>query len=79
MKLFQKLIKVLSKLKLMQTKSVLNGKEINLTSDNTTIKSTNFSVDKNGNMECNNAKFKGGSINLNSSNSFNNLMLIFIF
>ena len=47
----------------MQTKSVLNGKEINLTSDNTTIKSTNFNVDKSGKMTCTNANIsaKGGS------------------
>ena len=37
-------------LKLMQIKSHWNGKEINLTSENTTIKSTNFNVDKNGNI-----------------------------
>lgn len=35
------------------------GKEINLTGDSTTITSTNFSVDKNGNMSCNNANIKG--------------------
>lgn len=33
----------------------LAGKAINLTSDNVSISSTNFSVDKNGNMSCNNA------------------------
>ncbi len=43
----------------MQTKSVLNGKTINLTGDNTIIKSTNFNVDKNGNMTCKNANVKG--------------------
>ena len=43
----------------MQTKSVLNGKEINLTGDNTTIKSNNFNVDKNGNMVCKNATVNG--------------------
>lgn len=48
----------------MQTKSHLNGKTINLTSDNTIIKSTNFNVDKNGNMTCSNAKVTGGKINL---------------
>lgn len=37
----------------------MHGKEINLTGDNTTITSTNFSVDKNGNMTCNNADIKG--------------------
>lgn len=41
----------------MQIKYRLNGKEINLTSENTTIKSMNFSVDKNGNMMA-----KGGTI-----------------
>lgn len=40
----------------------MNGKEINLTSDNTTIKSDNFSVDKNGNMTCNNATIKNATI-----------------
>lgn len=34
----------------MQTKSLLHGKEINLTGDNTTIKSSNFNVDKDGNV-----------------------------
>lgn len=34
----------------MQTKSIWNGKEINLSSDNMTIKSTNFNVDKNGHV-----------------------------
>ena len=43
----------------MQTKSVLNGKTINLTGDNTIIKSTNFNVDKNGNMSCKNANVTG--------------------
>lgn len=43
----------------MQTKSVSNGKEINLTGDNTTIKSNNFNVDKNGNMVCKNATVNG--------------------
>ena len=56
----------------MQTKSVSNGKEINLTGDNTTIKSNNFNVDKNGNMTCNNANMKnatidGGSLTLPGS------------
>lgn len=43
----------------MQIKLVLNGKEINLTGDNTIIKSNNFNVDKNGNMTCNNANVNG--------------------
>ena len=59
MKLFQRLIKVLNKYKSMQIKLVLNGKEINLTGDNTIIKSNNFNVDKNGNMTCNNANVNG--------------------
>lgn len=50
-------------------KLALNGKEINLTADNTIIKSNNFNVDKNGNVKCNNAELKNiliddGEINL---------------
>lgn len=41
----------------MQTKSISHGKTINLTSDNIAISSTNFSVDKNGNITA-----KGGTI-----------------
>ncbi len=41
----------------MLIKYHLNGKEINLTSDNITISSTNFSVNKNGNITA-----KGGTI-----------------
>lgn len=56
----------------MQTKSILNGKEINLTSDDMSIKSTNFNVDKNGTLTCKNAKLEnvsveGGSINLQAN------------
>lgn len=47
----------------------MNGKEINLTSDNTTIKSNNFNVDKYGNMTCNNANITGGSLNVGGSRS----------
>lgn len=52
----------------------LEGKEINLTSDDIIIDSTNFSVDKNGNMNCNNAtannlKINGGKITL-TANSY---------
>ena len=43
----------------MQVKLVLNGKTINLTSDNTTIKSNNFNVDEYGNMTANNGTFTG--------------------
>lgn len=51
----------------MQTKYHLNGKEINLTSDNTTIKSNNFNVDKNGKVTCSNMNVTGGNIELNSA------------
>ena len=56
----------------MQTKYLLNGKEINLTSDNVIIKSDNFNVDKNGNLNCNSGTMKdvvinGGKIELNST------------
>ena len=57
---------ILVVLSLKPTKSVLNGKEINLTAGNTTIKSNNFNVDKNGNMECANAQITNGSIELTS-------------
>lgn len=64
----------------MLIKFLLNGKEINLTSDNVVIKSNNFSVDKNGNMTCTNANLSGaitsndvnitgGKINLETSRS----------
>ena len=64
----------------MQVKLVLNGKTINLTGDNTIIKSTNFSVDKDGNMTAKSGKIAGWNINNSSlsckytSNS-SNLML----
>lgn len=48
----------------MQTKSVLSGKEIDLTSDDIVIKSNNFNVDKDGKMQCNNANITGGEIKL---------------
>ena len=47
----------------------LNGKTINLTGDNVKISSTNFNVDKDGNMTCNNANVTGGNIELSSSSS----------
>lgn len=58
----------------MQTKSVLNGKEINLTANSTTIKSNNFNVDKNGNVNCNNAtlydvQIIGGNIEMQGDES----------
>ena len=69
MKLFQKLINLVKQLQSMQIKSALNGKEINLTGDNTTIKSNNFNVDKDGNMSCKNAtmdsaKIEGGNLKI---------------
>lgn len=42
---------MLNKLKLTQTKFRLNGKEINLTADNTIIKSNNLNIDKYGNIK----------------------------
>lgn len=53
--------------KIKADKISLEGKQINLTSDNTTIVSNNFSVDKYGNMTCNNANIVGGELNLNGS------------
>jgi hypothetical protein len=51
----------------MLIKSVLNGKEINLTGDSTTIKSNNFNVDSQGNMSCNNANITGGKLNISAN------------
>lgn len=48
----------------------LNGKEINLTSDNILIKSSNFNVDSDGNMSCNNANITGGLIDIKSQNNY---------
>lgn len=50
-----------------QTKSALNGKNINLTGDNTIITSNNFNVDENGNMSCTNANING-TITSNNAN-----------
>lgn len=44
--------------------NLLAGNAINLTTKNMTISSKNFTVDKNGNMECNNGKFNGGEVTL---------------
>lgn len=52
----------------MRIKFLLNGKEINLTGDNTVIKSNNFNVDKNGNMSCNNGNFSG-DVNINAGDT----------
>jgi len=51
----------------MHRKYHLNGKEINLTSDDVVINSNNFNVDKQGNMSCKNGTFTGGEINLSST------------
>ena len=60
---------ILVVLLLKPIKLALNGKEINLTSDDININSTNFKVDKNGNVVCNSATLRdilinGGKINL---------------
>ena len=39
--------------------NIISGNELNLTSKNIAIKSTNFNVDKNGNMTCKNANVTG--------------------
>ena len=69
MKLFQVLTNLLNKFKSKQTKSVLNGKQINLTGDNTTITSNNFKVDAQGNMTCNSANITGGKVNVSGEES----------
>lgn len=58
----------------MQKKLVLNGKEINLTGDNTIITSNNFNVDTDGKMTCNkaemnNATINGGNINMEGNDT----------
>lgn len=40
----------------------MNGKKIDLTTDNISIQSNNFNVDENGNMTCNNANMQNASI-----------------
>lgn len=55
---------MLSKFKSTQTKFHLNGKEINLTSDDIAIKSNNFNVDKNGKVDCTDINIKSGKITL---------------
>ena len=49
--------------------NLLAGNTINLTGKNIAISSTNFNVDKNGNMTCNNANVTGGTIKI--GNNFN--------
>lgn len=51
----------------MLIKFLLNGKEIDLTSDNIIISSDNFNVDKYGNMSCSNANITKGNITLTNA------------
>ena len=53
--------------KINADKISLEGKTIDLTGDNVIIKSKNFNVDKEGNLEAKNGKFIGGEIKLGSS------------
>lgn len=59
----------------MLIKFLLNGKQINLTGDNTTITSNNFSVDKNGNMRCTNANVTGSITSSNVNITGGNISL----
>lgn len=59
----------------------LVGKEINLTGDNTIIKSNNFNVNKNGDLTCNNAKMtnvtvNGGKIKTQGSGTSSDLLRV---
>ena len=56
-----------SKMQLQADKISLKGKDIDLTGESVTISSTNFNVDEDGNMECNNATFNGGTLEYYSS------------
>lgn len=56
--------------------NLLANNEINLTAKNTTIKSTNFSVDKNGNMKCTNANISGSITSSNANISGGKIELI---
>lgn len=47
--------------------NLLAGNTINLTSKNIVISSTNFNVDKNGNVTCNNANITGGTIQVGTN------------
>ena len=51
----------------------LQGKEINLTGDNTIIKSNNFNVDIEGNMICNNATITGGEVTLKDDDNYSKI------
>lgn len=54
---------------------LIAGNIINLTSKNIVIKSDNFNVDKNGNMECKNGKFTGGKVELTSDKDNSNFII----
>lgn len=57
--------------------NLLANGDINLTGKNISITSTNFSVDKDGNLDCNNGNITGGSIigaSISSSDDFKMLM-----
>ena len=54
----------------------LAGKILNLTSDDITIDSTNFKVDKNGNVVMNNASVNGGKIKLIDKDKNNPMFII---
>lgn len=53
----------------MLTNFLWHGKTVNLTGDNINISSSNFNVDKNGNMSCSNANITGGTINIKDNSS----------
>lgn len=56
-----------SQMQLQADKISLKGKDIDLTGESVTISSTNFNVDEDGNMKCNNAIFNGGTLEYYSS------------
>lgn len=60
----------------MLIKSLLNGKNINLTGDNVVISSNNFNVDSNGNMSCSNANISGSIQSNNAIITGGNIDLI---
>lgn len=61
----------------MLTRYLLNGKTINLTSDDIAISANNFNVDKNGNMTCKNAKIIGGNLNLGDAGQNSSLVKLY--
>ena len=70
MKLFQKLTKVLKKFKLKLIEFLLNGKEVNLTTDDIIIESDNLSVNKDGSVEIRDeGKYSTSNLKVSSDNS----------